>query len=220
MIDVVIFGAGGHGRELADVLEARSDADGSVRLLGFIDDDPTTHGRRLGDKAVLGGQEWLAAHPGVGVVCGVGSPAVRRAVVERLSSFDVHFPCVVHPAAVCTRFVRLGPGTVVTAGCVLTNEIELMAHVHLNRMSTVGHDVSIGAYAHVAPGCVISGNVRIGEGVDVGAGATVIQNLEIGAWSIVGAGATVVNSLPPNVTAVGVPARVIQTRPPGWHETR
>ena len=219
MIEVVVFGAGGHGRELADVVEARAEADASVKLIGLVDDDPATHGRRWGTRIVLGGSDWLEAHPGIGVVCGVGAPALRRAVVQRLSALELHFPVLVHPSVITTPFVRMGAGTVITAGCVLTNEIELGEHVHVNRVSTLGHDVKIGSFCHVAPGTVISGNVQLGEGVDVGAGATVIQNLRIGAWSIVGAGATVVDSLPPNVTAVGVPARIIATRAPGWHES-
>ncbi len=41
---------------------------------------------------------------------------------------------------------------------------------------------------------------------------TVIQGMTIGSRSIIGAGATVVNDLAQDVTAVGVPARVIKQR--------
>jgi len=41
--------------------------------------------------------------------------------------------------------------------------------------------------------------------------------LRVGEWSIVGAGAAVVKDVPPNVTVVGIPARVMRTRPEGWH---
>jgi acetyltransferase-like isoleucine patch superfamily enzyme len=62
----------------------------------------------------------------------------------------------------------------------------------------------------------LSGNVTIGEGCDIGTNACAIQGITIGDWSIIGAGATVIRDLPANVTAVGVPARVIATRPDGW----
>jgi acetyltransferase EpsM len=38
----------------------------------------------------------------------------------------------------------------------------------------------------------------------------------VGEWTIVGAGAVVIADLPADVTAVGVPARIIRHRPAGW----
>jgi hypothetical protein len=83
---------------------------------------------------------------------------------------------------------------------------------------TVSHDTRIDDFVTAAPSANISGSVQIGEGCDLGTGSAVIQGIEIGKWTVVGAGAVVVSSLPANVTAVGVPAKVIKERPDGWHE--
>jgi len=56
--------------------------------------------------------------------------------------------------------------------------------------------------------CIIAAD--IGEGCYIGMGANVIQGITIGPWSIIGAGAVVIRDIPPHVTAVGVPARVIK----------
>ena len=73
-------------------------------------------------------------------------------------------------------------------------------------------------FCNINPGAHLAGNVTVGEGCYIGMGANIIQGISIGPWSIIGAGAVVVRDIPANVTAVGVPAKVIKTREEGWHE--
>ncbi|MCH9688877.1 MAG: acetyltransferase [Deltaproteobacteria bacterium] len=220
VVDVVIIGAGGHGRELADVARACIEAGRPWRLRGLVDDDPTLHGRTFCDLTVLGSVDWLRDHidePVVTVV-GIGDPHVRRRVARRAAAWGVRWATLVHPDAVLTPYVELGPGVVITAGCVLTNSIVLGPHAHLNRRATVGHDSKVGAYVHLAPGSTLSGTTTIGEGSVVGTHACLLPGVSVGPWSMVGAGAVVCETIPANVTAVGVPARVVSRRAAGWHE--
>jgi sugar O-acyltransferase (sialic acid O-acetyltransferase NeuD family) len=223
MQDIVIVGAGGLGREVSEWVEDINDAKPTFRLLGFVDDDASRHGERCHDVLILGGIDWIAAQPReigaeIGVIVGIGSPAAKRRVIERLRAAGVaRFPPILHPQAVIGRFVEIGEGTIVCPGAILTTDIRIGRFVALNFDLTVGHDSRIDDYALLAPGVHVSGRVHIGEGCDLGAGATVVPSAEIGAWSIIGAGATVTGSLPANCTAVGTPARAIKTRPEGWH---
>lgn len=82
----------------------------------------------------------------------------------------------------------------------------------------MSHDTKLGDYSTLNPGVNLAGNVSIGEGCYLGIGCSVIQSITIGPWTTVGAGAAVTRDLPANVTAVGVPARVIKTKETGWHE--
>jgi len=75
---------------------------------------------------------------------------------------------------------------------------------------TIDHDCHIFEHAYISPGCNLSGRVTIGTGAFLGTGAVVLPQISIGEWSIVGAGAVVTKDIPPRVTAVGVPARVIK----------
>ena len=55
--DIVIVGAGGFAREVAGLIADIADADGSVRAVGFLSDDPAAHGTQVGDLRVIGGLE-------------------------------------------------------------------------------------------------------------------------------------------------------------------
>jgi sugar O-acyltransferase (sialic acid O-acetyltransferase NeuD family) len=219
MQPIVIVGAGGHGREVAAQLREMERAGSPWRLLGFLDDG-VEPGTFVGGSTVLGGTDWLddsgdAPH----CVLGVGSPALKRRLAERLRPKVAGFPALVHPGVALDDTARVGEGALVAAGCVLTVDLEIGAFATLNRLCTVSHDCRVGAYATLAPGVLLAGAVHVGEGADLGIGASVIQGIHVGEWSVVGAGAAVVRDLPPDCTAVGVPARPIRQRAPGWHLT-
>jgi len=219
---LVILGAGGFAREVLDVVDAiEAAAPSTFTVVGFVSERESDWNRTIHGVPVLGGFEWFERAPreGLHVVCGIGSPPVRKRLVARCEALGLPSATLVHPRAVRTRWVELGPGTVVTAGVVLTNDIRVGRHVHLNLNATVGHDAVLEDFVTIAPGVNVSGNVHVGEGTDLGTGSAVLQNTTIGAWSVVGAGAVVHRNLPANCTAVGVPAKVIKTRPPGWHES-
>lgn len=218
MNDIVIYGAGGLGREVAQLLEDINARDPQWSVLGFLSDDIALHGTISGDLPILGGSEWVWARTTpLAVVVAVGSPALKHRLVARVRSPLATFPSIVHPSVTMGRRVSLGEGAVIGAGSLLTVDIQVGAFVTVGIGCTVSHDDVLGDYATLAPGVNVSGNVRVGEGCDLGTGSQVIQGRSIGEWSIVGAGAVVTRDLPDNVTAVGVPANAIKERPSGWH---
>ena len=218
MTDLVIFGSGGFAREVLQVALDQNDDARTWNVLGFLDGDPETHGQAVHDLPVFGAAEWLAGQPDVSVVVGVGATPARRRIVQTIEAVrPTAFATLVHPRAWLGRRVALGAGSVVCAGSLLTTDIETGRHVVLNLDCTVGHDARLGDFVTAAPSVNISGAVTVGEGCDLGTGAVFIQGVTVGAWTVVGAGAVVVRDLPPNVTAVGAPARAIKERPAGWH---
>lgn len=220
MQKTVIIGAGGFAREVLDIFMARNVISPQYEIFGFIDENPDHWGMVLNGYPVVGGFDWFETcdKSEIEVICSVGNPAVRRKLVRKALALDLRFCNIIHPTAVLTPFVELGQGVVITAGCVFTNQIKIDNHVHVNLDCTVGHDCVIEDFCTIAPGVHISGNVYLKSGSDIGTGAAIIQGVTIGEWSIVGAGAVVTKDIPPNTTAVGVPAKVIKEREPGWHE--
>ena len=217
---VVILGGGGLAREVLDVLQACNEDEERYEVIGFIDENPGAKGKLINGIPVLGGFDALAGSDlsDLYAVVGIGNPVTRRKVVERAREVGLQFCNLFHPTAVLTEHITWGVGVVVTAGCIFTNNIRVDDYAYINLDCTVGHDVTIGAYCNVNPGVHVSGIVTMEEGCEIGTGAAIIQSVCIGHWTTVGAGAVVVGDLPPNVTAVGVPARVIKQREEGWHE--
>lgn len=96
MRDLVIVGAGGHGRELFATVAAINAATPTWRILGFVDDDPQHLDRveRLGSR-VLGDTAWLESNPGYYAI-GIGTSAVRT------TSRPGWRPLAVNPRLSCT----------------------------------------------------------------------------------------------------------------------
>ncbi|MEN8241872.1 MAG: acetyltransferase [Chloroflexota bacterium] len=216
---IVILGAGGHAREVLDVVEAINAEKPSLQMLGFIvEPGYQKPGTWINDLPVLGHFDWLEENQyQVKVVCGVGFSAPRYRVVQKAEQLGVEFVNLIHPTALLTRWVTLGSGVIITAGCILTNQITIGNHVHLNRRSNISHDNLLEDFVTVSPGANLSGNVTLKQGSFIGTGASIIEGKTVGAWSRIGAGAAVIEDIPDNVTAVGVPAEVVETRPAGWH---
>lgn len=218
MQDLVIIGTGGVGRMALQIAQDMHDRAARWRIRGFLDDNARAHGTRVADLPVLGGLGWLRDHPGCAVAIGVGQPAARRRIAARLrrECGDPPLASLIHPLAWIARRVQIGPGAIIYPGALIDADVAIGALALLNKACTIGHDARLEDWVTIAPGVNLGGGVHIGAGCDIGIGAATVQGVSIGPWSIVGAGAAVIGDLPANVTAVGLPARVIKTRPDGW----
>lgn len=218
MIPLAIIGAGGHGREALDVVEALNEERPRFEPLGFVVEEGFgAPGAMVNGLPILGAFDWLREHARtVRVICAVGAPELRRRLVERAREARAEFCNLVHPSVTATRHVSFGTGVVVAAGSALTNRIRIGDHVHVNLHCTISHDCELGDFAYLAPGVRVTGRATLGEGCYVGAGAVIGDGRTVGAWSTVGAGAVVIDDVPADATVVGVPARVIKTKPAGW----
>ena len=207
---IVIAGAGGFGREVLDVIEAINEAGGDLDFVGFLDDgmvDTDALGRR---GATVIGVVQGAFPGGARYVIGIGDPVVRRRLDESLQA-NRHEPAVlVHPSATLGSDVRLGAGSIITAGVRVTTNITLGEHVNLHVNCTVGHDSTLADFVSVFPGATVSGSVRLGSGATIGTGANVLPGMKIGDGAFVGAGAVVTREVEPGQTVVGSPAKPLR----------
>ena len=212
MKDIAIFGAGGFGREVLTIIDAINKIEPTYNVIGFFDDGLPV-GKDINGYPVLGGMEALNCwSKKLDIAIAVGSPVIKNKIVEAIKNRNIDFPILMHPQVIVgdSKFLKIGKGCIICAGCIITTNIEIGDFVILNLGCTVGHDSIIGDYASFMPSVNISGEVNIAAGVYVGTGAKIINQLSIGENTIVGAGAVVAKSLPANCTAVGVPAKVIK----------
>lgn len=207
---LAIVGSGGFAREVLTLINAINSNTHQYEIVGFVGEDKSqsVHGYPVigNDDEVNLTQEPLS------IVIAVGEPGLKAKIRGKYNNPLISFPTLVHPSVIFgdKESIKIGQGSIVCAGCILTTDINIKDFVTLNLQCTVGHDTVIGNYSSFMPSVNISGEVDIKEGVYVGTGAKIINQVEIGEQTIVGAGAVVAKTLPANCTAVGVPAKPIK----------
>jgi UDP-perosamine 4-acetyltransferase len=202
---VIILGAGGHGRAVADVA-----TECGWTVAGFTDRSP--------GEAVLGQDGDVAAlsRSGLidGAVVGVGNSALSRRVelFALIKAAGVPAPALVHPRAVVSRSARIGDGTVVFPGVVLGAHVVAGDNVVVYSGVVIEHECRIGDHAYLSPGVILSGDVTVEPGTFIGAGAVLLPGITVGMGATVAAGAVVTLDVEAGVTVLGVPARRMATR--------
>ena len=203
-IKVYIIGAGGHGQVVADALLSIG-----ITPAGFLDDNEVLFGKTILDIPVLGKVSEAKNLDGRFIVA-IGDNSTRKRIVERLSFPDRKYFTVVHHRAIIAKGVKIGAGSMIIGGVVINTGTVIGKHTIINTSVSVDHHNVIGGFVHIAPGSHTGGAVKVKEGAFLGIGVSVIPGKTIGNWAVIGAGASVITDIPDNVTAVGVPARVIK----------
>jgi sugar O-acyltransferase (sialic acid O-acetyltransferase NeuD family) len=202
-VPLVVYGAGGHGKVVAEAALQS----GRFDVLGFLDDDAVHH--TWCGLPILGGRGALfTLERSVEIALGIGTNADRAQAGLGILAAERSLATVVHPTASIASRVSLGAGTYVGPLAVVHADASTGRGCIVNSGAIVEHDCVLGDWVHVSPRAALGGGVRLGEGVHAGLGALVLPGLHLGPWTRVGAGAVVTASLPPGVTAVGIPARV------------
>lgn len=212
MKKIFIIGAGGFGREVAWLIERINQVQPTWSIQGFLDDNEKKHGKMEGKYYVLGSCDFLKQNDEeVWVVCAVGAAHIRKKIIEQIEgNNNVKFATLIDPGAYYSDSVKIGEGSIVCAGSILTVDITIGRHAIINLDCTVGHDAVIGDYTTIYPSVNVSGASIIEQETELGTGAQIIQGKRIGHNTIVGAGAVVTKDLPCSCTAVGAPARPVK----------
>jgi sugar O-acyltransferase (sialic acid O-acetyltransferase NeuD family) len=210
MDDIIIYGAGGFGRETALMIRQINDKRPSWNIIGFCDDNCKKGGKVYG-LPVIGGLSELEKVGRLNLVIAVADPRTRKKIREKITNTEIRFPVLIHPSVLGgdPETNRIDEGSIIAAGNILTTNIHVKPFVIINLSCTIGHDVSIGEFSSIMPGCSISGMVNIEQEVLIGTGARILQSLMIGDTSRVGAGAVVTRSVSSGATVMGIPARRI-----------
>lgn len=209
MKDIVIIGAGGFGREVAWLIEDINRKEIQWNILGFVDDDESIQGKKVGKYSVIGTTKYLTDKK-LDAIIAISDPYIRRKTYEQFHFTKINFPTLIHPSVIKSDSINMGQGIVISAGTILTVDITIEDFVIIDRKCNIGHDTRVGKFSTILPSATVSGNVLITENVLIGSGTTIIQNLSIQKNSIIGAGAVVTKDIPEACTAVGVPAEPVK----------
>jgi sugar O-acyltransferase (sialic acid O-acetyltransferase NeuD family) len=201
---LLVLGAGGHGRVVADAAELA----GTWRRIDFLDDRYPGE-RTTGPWNIVGRLdrlEELAGEYHAGVAA-FGKADLRLREIDRIVRAGLEVAVVIHPTAVVSRHAQIQAGSVVFANAVVNVGASIGRGCIINTGATVDHDCKLEEGVHICPGVNLAGAVFVGARAWIGIGAAVKQNIAIGAGATLGAGAVCIRDVAPGETVVGVPAR-------------
>ena len=194
---IAVYGAGGHSREVADLIDACGHS-----VVGFVDDQ--TAGAHRPTGLPIRGELAELEYDAITIAIGACD---ARARLHEVVSEDGQLPVLRHPSASVSAQATIGDGTQVMQNVVVNSCAAVGVNVILNVGCFIAHDCAVGAHSHIAPGVLMSGGSRVGERCFVGAGAVLLPGVCVGDGSTIGAGAVVTRDVAAGEVVVGVPAR-------------
>lgn len=203
---IILVAAGGLARETAEAARAAG-----LPVAGCVDDNPDLWGTLLeGGLEVLGGLDLIVSQVDSGVVICAGKGATRAVLAQRLSGLgvpDERFATVVHPSVSVPASCRVGAGSILLAGVVLTASVRVGRHVVAMPHVTLTHDDVVDDFATLCAGVTLGGHVKVSGAAYLGMSSSVREKVTVGAGATLGMGAVLTRDLPPGQTWLGVPAR-------------
>jgi acetyltransferase EpsM len=196
---ILIYGGGGHGKSIIDLLRAAS----NYHIVGIVDDGLAAAGVSdvmglpvLGGSGALAEQHQKGVRLAVNAVGGIGNVSVRIEVFQRLAQAGFACPAAVHPRAMIEPSASLSPGVQAFALAYIGSEVKVGYGAIVNTGAIVSHECLIGDYANLSPGAILAGQVEIGPAALVGMGVTINLQVKVGAKARIGNGATVKSDVP------------------------
>lgn len=202
---LIIIGASGHGKVLADIAIKMQ----KWKKISFLDDDPNIT-EILGCQVIGPSSDAPHYKEQADFIVGIGDNEIRANIQKELMEAGFSITTLIHPSAIIATDVEVGKGTVIMAGVVVNSSTRIRNGVIINTSASVDHDNVIEDFVHLSPGVRTAGSVKIEKKSWIGIGSIVSNNLTIGLNSLVGAGAVVVGNLPRNSISIGVPAKPIK----------
>lgn len=202
--DVIIIGAGGHAKVIADIIYKSGD-----NLIGFLDDNLANKGKEIYlGKKVLGTTKDIEIYNKNYFIIGIGNNSIRKKINNEN---NLKLYTAIHPSAIIAEDVKIGTGSVIMAGVVINPGTVIGKNCIINTCSSLDHDNLLEDYVHISPGAHLAGTVSVKEGTWICTGAIVKNNITIGKNNIIGAGGVVIKDIiEENTTYIGVPARRIK----------
>ena len=209
--ELIVIGASGFGKEVVWLAERAGYA-----VKGFLDDKPELAGRSFYSLPVLGKVSDWQDFCDLDFVVAVASPRIRKTIVSKMKNEgSPNFVTLIDPdASIVRESLQLGEGVIICAGTVCTADVRIDAFVIINKLCSIGHDVTVNSFSTLAPKAMIGGHVILGECSEVGANACVKQGVSVASGALVGMGSVVIKNLTENTVVVGNPSRLLKMLDP------
>ena len=211
MKDLVIIGAGGFGREVADTVQRINSISKEYNLIGFIDDNEDIWNITINGYEVIGGIDFLKNNFGnkVNAVVAIASADEKKNIVSKLNDY-VEWENIIDPTALVSKSNVIGKGNIIQPFSVIGPNTIIGNHCVINLRGSIGHDAVLDDYVAMMSMCDVTGYVHLKEGVYLGSSVCIIPSIVVREYSIIGAGSTVIKNIMETGTYAGSPAKRIK----------
>lgn len=201
--EIVIIGAGGHAKVIADIIEKSGDI-----VYGFLDDNKEVGEKVIKNYKILGKisecENIQTNNKKLYFIIAIGNNYVRKSIYEK---YTLNYYTAIHPKCNIGIDVKIEEGTVIMANACINSNTCIGKNSIINTSAVVEHDNIIEDYVHISPNATLCGTVKVGAFTHIGAGAIIKNNTKITEDCTIGAGAVVVKNIEEKGTYVGVPAK-------------
>ena len=202
---LVIIGAGGHGKVVAEIAELLGD----WAEIAFLDDNKTSVEDRY---RVIGKIEDFSIYCDSDFVVALGNNRMRLALVEKLIKESINVVNLIHPKATISNHITMGVGNVIAANSVVNCDVEIGNACIINTGAQVDHDCILTSGVHVSPSATLCGGVKVGTCSWIGASSCIIEYKSIDNDVTVGAGSLIIKDISSSLKVCGVPGTIREIR--------
>ena len=161
---LIILGAGGHGRVVADLAEQT----GKYDAIYFLDDESE-------DKSVLGKcSEFEEFHTqDTEMYPAFGNNKGRIEWEHKIEDAGVRLAKIIHPLAYVSPTAKIADGCVIMPYAVVNTDSVLNKACIVNIGALVDHDCVLEEGCHIAPGGIVKGENHLPKAIKVESGEVV-----------------------------------------------
>ena len=215
MKDLVIYGAGGFGREVAAMVKRLNKSIPKWNLLGFVDDNTQLYPRGTSNEygVILGNIDFISQYQKpLAVVLAFGKPLIIEKVYRKIDNPNIDFPNLIGAEAkiLDEDNFQMGKGNIICSYATMSCNVRLGNFNVFNNRCSVGHDAQIGDFNTFMTATRISGDTHIGTLNFFGVGSILLQGLTVGTQTTIAAGAVVMRKTKDNQLYMGNPAKKVE----------
>ncbi|MDD3409325.1 MAG: acetyltransferase [Eubacteriales bacterium] len=203
-----IYGAGGLGREVLDLAQVIHQATNRWEEIVFIVDNSAQS--EIDGVPVYSFAQFTSAYKGAEVALGVGEPAARKLLFEKVEAAGFTLATLIHPSAYVGHQSQVGRGSILQYNAFVSCHVKIGEGALIQQLTYIGHDSEVGRFSVISSHASIAGHCVIGSETFIGLNVPVKEHVKIGSRTIVGMGACVVSHLEDGIIAIGTPAHELR----------
>lgn len=212
-----VYGAGGFGQQVLSFFKMQF-LDKQQKDISFYYVDDNTELESINGDRVISYSEFLKLNCKKKYInITIANSSIRQKIAQQILSDGLKVFSIISHQGLALSNVQSDMALILSPFAVISSNVQLGNFCHIGFHSSISHDCKIGDYVTIATGARCNGNVYIEDHAYIGSGAVIKQGtpdkpLVIGKGAVVGMGAVVTKSVPPGVTVIGNPARLLEKK--------